>query len=124
MDTTGLSQLEQRRMLELVLREEEEWQQLVMYRRDTRFAVDIETGDVKLQLDQTVIDMLHLPMRTNEKVLNLLYEEILNGKTKNEANGPRKGAKKRRRLWEMQRSGNQLQKCLSMISVCLTYSVG
>jgi len=98
MDTTGLSQLEQRRMLELVLREEEEWQQMVMYRRDTRFVVDIETGDVKLQLDQTVIDMLHLPMRTNEKVLNLLYEEILNGKTKNEANGPRKGAKKKKEV--------------------------
>ena len=95
MDTTGLSHLQQRRKLELVLREEEEWQQMVMYRRDTRFAVDIETGDVKLQLDRTVIDMLHLPMRTNEKVLNLLYEEILNGKTKNEANGPRKGAKKK-----------------------------
>ena len=69
MDTTGLSHLQQRRNLELVLREEEEWQQMVMYRRDTRFAADIETGDVKLQLDRTVIDMLHLPMRTHEKVL-------------------------------------------------------
>ena len=76
MDTTGLSHLQQRRNLELVLREEEEWQQMVMYRRDTRFAVDIETGDVKLQLDRTVIDMLHLPMRTNEKVLNLLANNL------------------------------------------------
>ena len=55
MDTTGLSQLEKREKLELVLREEEEWQEMVMYRRDTRFAVDAATGDVKLQLDRTVI---------------------------------------------------------------------
>ena len=44
LDTTGLSQFEQRKMLELVLREEEEWQQMVMYRRDTRFAVAPATG--------------------------------------------------------------------------------
>ena len=110
MDTTGLSHLEQRRKLELVLREEEEWLQMVMYRRDTRFAVDIETGDVKLQLDRTVIDMLHLPMRTNEKVLDLLYEEILNGKTKNEANGPRKGAKKKKEVVGDAAVGQQVAK--------------
>ena len=63
----GLSNSEQRRMLELVLREEEEWQQMALYRRDTRFTVDRATGDVKLQLDRTVVDMLHCPMRTNEK---------------------------------------------------------
>ncbi len=78
--------------------EEEEWQQMVMYRRDTRFAIDASTGDFKLQLDRTVIDMLHCPMRANEKVLNLLYEEILNGKTKNEVNGPRRGGKKKKQV--------------------------
>ena len=96
LDSYGLSNLEKRRKLELVLREEEEWQQMVMYRRDTRFAVDNATGDVKLQLDRTVVDMLHCPMRTNEKVLNLLYDEILNGKTKNEVNGPRRGVKRKK----------------------------
>ncbi len=69
LDTTGLSQFEQRKMLEMVLREEEEWQQMVMYRRDTRFAVDPATGDMKLQMDRTVIDMLHLPMRTKRIVV-------------------------------------------------------
>ncbi len=59
LDVTGLSPLEKRQKLELVLREEEEWQQMVMYRRDTRSAVGVGTGDVKLQLDRTVIDMLH-----------------------------------------------------------------
>ena len=98
LDSNAMSTLEKRQMLEQVLREEEEWQQMVMYRRDTRFAIDASTGDFKLQLDRTVIDMLHCPMRTNEKVLNLLYEEILNGKTKNEVNGPRRGGKKKKQV--------------------------
>ncbi len=72
-----------------------------MYRRDTRFTCDESQEDMKLQLDRTVVDMLHCLMRTSEKVLNLLYEEILNGKTKNELNGPRRGAKKKKQVeWD------------------------
>ena len=97
-------------MLELVLREEEEWQQMVLYRRDTRFTVDRATGDVKLQLDRTVVDMLHCPMRTNEKVLNLLYDEILNGKTKNEVNGPRRGVKRKKQVLGDSAVGQQVAK--------------
>jgi hypothetical protein len=73
-----------------------------MYQRDTRFTCDEAQEDMKLQLDRTVVDMLHCPMRTNEKVLNLLYEKILNGKTKNELNAPRRGDKKKKwgtQLW-------------------------
>ena len=88
----GLADLEKRHRLEMILREEEEWQQMVMYRRDTRFSTDASTTNVKLRLDRTVVDMLHCPMRTNEKVLNLLYDEILNGKTKNAVNGYVAGA--------------------------------
>ena len=110
LNSYGLSNLEKRRKLELVLREEEEWQQMVMYRRDTRFAVDNATGDVKLQLDRTVVDMLHCPMRTNEKVLNLLYDEILNGKTKNEVNGPRRGVKRKKQVLGDAAVGQQVAK--------------
>lgn len=78
-----------RRKLELMLREEEEWHQLVMYRRDNRFARVDGEYDHKLQLDRTILDMLHCPMRMHEKVLNLLYSEILNGKTKHEVNRSR-----------------------------------
>ncbi len=81
-----------------------------MYRRDARFAVDESTGDFKLQLDRTVIDMLHCPMRTNEKVLNLLYDEILNGKTKNEVNGPRRGGKKKKQVLGDAAVGQQVAK--------------
>jgi hypothetical protein len=81
----------------MILREEEEWQQMVMYRRDTRFSTDESTTNMTLRLDRTVVDMLHCPMRTNEKVLNLLYDEILNGKTKNEVNGRRRGSTKRKK---------------------------
>jgi hypothetical protein len=110
LDSYGLSNLEKRRMLELVLREEEEWQQMVIYRRDTRFTVDTATGDVKLQLDRTVIDILHCPMRTNEKVLNLLKEEILNGKTKNEVNGTRRGVKRKKQVLGDAAVGQQIAK--------------
>ena len=93
-----LSDKGKRDILELVLREEEEWQQMVMYRRDQRFRGVAETPDGKLELDRVVLDMLHCPMRMHEKVLNLLYAEILNGKTKNEANGPRKASKRKKKV--------------------------
>jgi hypothetical protein len=96
-DCRGFSDLEKRHRLEMILREEEEWQQMVMYRRDTRFSTDASTTNMTLRLDRTVVDMLHCPMRTNEKVLNLLYDEILNGKTKNEVNGRRRGSTKRKK---------------------------
>ena len=102
--------MEKRRRLELVLREEEEWQGMVMYRRDTRFSNVGQTDDMKLQLDRTVVDMLHLPMRTNEKVLNLLYEEILNGKTKNEVNRKRRGPIKKKQVLGDAAVGQQVAK--------------
>jgi hypothetical protein len=37
------------------------------------------------ELHKTVLDMLHCPMRTNEKVLTLLYEEVLQGSHKAQA---------------------------------------
>jgi hypothetical protein len=89
-ETRGLSKLEKRHRLEMILREEEEWQQMVMYRRDTRFVTEELPSNVKQKLERTVVDMLHCAMRTHEKVINLLYDEILNGKTKNEVNGRRR----------------------------------
>lgn len=79
-----------RNKLELMLREEEEWQGMVMYRRDMRFVGVEGEYNHKLKLDRTILDMLHCPMRMHEKVLNLLYNEILNGKTKHEVNRARK----------------------------------
>jgi hypothetical protein len=122
LESYGLSNLAKRRMLELVLREEKEWQQMVIYRRDTRFTVDTATGDVKLQLDRTVVDMLHCPMRTNEKVLNLLYGEILNGKTKNEVSGPHRGVKRKKQVLGDSAVGQQVRKCSSMRTAYRTYT--
>jgi hypothetical protein len=87
---TRMSDAQLRTKLELILREEEEWESMVMYRRDKRF-VDVD-GEYnhKLQLDRTILDMLHAPMRMHEKVLNLLYAEVLNGKTKHEVNNSRR----------------------------------
>ena len=86
---TRMNDQQKRSKLELMLREEEEWEQLVMYRRDTRFAGVSGEYNHKLLLDRTILDMLHCPMRMHEKVLNLLYNEILNGKTKHEVNRAR-----------------------------------
>ncbi len=86
-NTRRVSDEQQHARLELILREEKEWQQLVMYRRDFRFLV--HPGDekfYKLQMKRTIIDMLHCPMRMHEKILTLLYTELLNGHTKTEVN--------------------------------------
>jgi hypothetical protein len=77
-----------RTKLEHILREEEKWQGMSMYCRDKRFTdVAIDTP-----LERTILDMLHCPMRMHEKVLNVLYQEVLNGKTKNEVNGVKRRA--------------------------------
>ena len=61
MEHNGLREAELRHRLEMVLREEEEWAEMVMYRRDTRFSTNDVGEDMKLQLDRTVVDMLHCP---------------------------------------------------------------
>ncbi len=76
---------DKRHTLELLLREEEKILKLQMYVRDDRF-LELE-NDASLcgQLHKIVLDMLHCPMRTNEKVLTLLYEEVLQGAHKAQA---------------------------------------
>ena len=86
---TRMSDQQLRNKLEKMLREEEEWESMVMYRRDTRFADAKGEYNHKLQLDRTILDMLHAPMRMHEKILDLLYAEVLNGKTKHEVNNSR-----------------------------------
>ena len=96
--TFGMSDVEKRKRLELVLREEEEWQRMAVYRRDQRLPREENPDKFTLKVDRTVLDMLHCPMRMHEKVLNLLYAEILNGKTKNETNGSVKGKKRKKEV--------------------------
>ncbi len=72
--------------------------QMTMYRRDTRFSSDASLKRYTLDLERTVLDMLHCPMRMHEKVLNLLYQEILIGKTKNEVNSLRPPNVRKRQL--------------------------
>jgi hypothetical protein len=51
-----MNDVQKRKTMELMLREEEEWEQLVMYRRDTRFAGVEGEYSHKLQLDRTILD--------------------------------------------------------------------
>ncbi len=78
---------QQRHALEMLLREEEEYLKLQMYVRDVRFRNLLNETGHRSELHKTILDMLHCPMRTNEKVLNLLYEEITQGAHKAEAKG-------------------------------------
>ncbi len=56
-----------------------------MYIRDARFRdLLIEDAGHRGELHKTIIDMPHGSMRTNEKVLNLLYEEVIQGAHKAE----------------------------------------
>ena len=86
--TVGMTETEQRHALELLLREEEEYLKLQMYVRDNRFQNLLNENDHRSQLHKTILDMLHCPMRTNEKVLTLLYEEIMNGSHKAQTKEP------------------------------------
>ncbi len=76
---------EKRHTLEQLLREEEEYLKLRMYLRDEIFLELVKDPSHRGQLHKTILDMLHCPMRTNEKVLNLLYELVLQGAHKAQA---------------------------------------
>ena len=81
-----MSEGTQRHALEMLLREEEEYLKLQMYVRDTHFRDLLTESGHRTELHKTIIDVLHCPMRTNEKVLTLLYEEVMQGNHKAETN--------------------------------------
>ena len=58
------------------LKLEEELERLTMYARDTRFDSDVVA--TKLEFGRVILDMLHCPMRMNEKVLFMLYFAAMN----------------------------------------------
>ena len=84
-EETCISEFRERAVLELLLREEEEYLKLQMYVRDNRFRQMRNESGHRSELHKTIIDVLHCPMRTNEKVLNLLYAEITQGVHKAES---------------------------------------
>ena len=56
----GLTHDAMRLKLELILREEEEFEGLNMYRRDKRLRVNVHNGKRKLGVDRIILDMLHI----------------------------------------------------------------
>ncbi len=65
-----------RRLLVERLQVEEEYERLTMYLRDNRF--DPNVMKTKWEPGRVILDMLHSPMRMNEKVLYLLYNAAMN----------------------------------------------
>ncbi len=75
-----------RNTLEMLLREEEEYMKLQPYFRDEHFTLAFQNDpDYHNKMYKTLLDVLHMPMRTNEKVLTLLYEEVMQGAHKAQA---------------------------------------
>jgi hypothetical protein len=60
-----------RQLLVERLKLEEEYERLSLYLQDMRLVNDV--GKTKWELGRVIIDMLHCPMRMNEKVLHMLY---------------------------------------------------
>jgi hypothetical protein len=58
------------------LKLEDEYERLQLYSRDTRF--DLVHIPTKWDLSRVILDMLHCPMRMNEKVLFMLYFAAMN----------------------------------------------
>ncbi len=58
------------------LKLEDEYDRLQLYSRDTRF--DLVHIPTKWDLSRVILDMLHCPMRMNEKVLFMLYFPAMN----------------------------------------------
>ncbi len=63
-------------------REMEEWQAMLIYRRDRRFTDLASDTPHTLESERVIWDILNCTMRMHEKVVNVLYGEIFNGKTK------------------------------------------
>ena len=58
------------------LKLEDEYERLQLYSRDTRF--DLVHIPTKWDLSRVILDMLHCPMRMNEKILFMLYFAAMN----------------------------------------------
>jgi hypothetical protein len=81
-----MTDTEKRHTLEKLLHEEVELMRLQMYFRDEHFTQALENDpDYHNKLNKILLDVLHMPMRTNEKVLTLLYEEVMQGAQKAQA---------------------------------------
>ena len=80
---SNMGEGEQRAVMEVRLRLEDEHKMMKVLRNDKRF--EQQRGDLTDDLDRVIIDTLHAPMRMNEKVLFLLYSKAMDNKTKQNA---------------------------------------
>ena len=71
----GIDETRLRGLLISRLQEEEELERLTLYAQDERFTSDVTK--TKHEVGRVVVDMLHCPMRMNEKILFLLYFAVM-----------------------------------------------
>ena len=63
-----------------ILQLEQEYTKITMYMRDHRFS-PTHPSAIGIPMDRIILCLLHLPMRTHEKVLNLLFSAACEGRT-------------------------------------------
>jgi hypothetical protein len=81
---TGANSHGLRLKLRSILQLEEEYTRMTVHMRDTRFS-DSHPSSLSIPLERLILCVLHLPMRTHEKVLTMLFQQACQNRTSNKS---------------------------------------
>ena len=76
----GMNDLTKRQRMQSILQLEHEFTKMTMYMRDNRFS-PTHPSSLGIPMDRIILCLLHLPMRTHEKVLTLLFHSACEHRT-------------------------------------------
>jgi hypothetical protein len=76
----GLDEIARRLKMQRILQLEHEFTKMKMYMRDQRFSAT-HPSSRSVPMDRIILCLLHLPMRTHEKVLTLLFHSACENRT-------------------------------------------
>jgi hypothetical protein len=76
----GMNEVSKRRRMQSILQLEQEYTKMTMYMRDKRFS-PTHPSSLGIPMDRIILCLLHLPMRTHEKVLTLLFHSACEHRT-------------------------------------------
>ena len=79
-DCKGLDNVSKRHRMQSILQLEQEFTKMTMYMRDKRFSA-LHPSALSIPMDRIILCLLHLPMRTHEKVLTLLFHSACEHRT-------------------------------------------
>ena len=76
----GMNDVRKRQRMQSILQLEQEFTKMTMYMRDKRFS-PTHPSSLGIPMDRIILCLLHLPMRTHEKVLTLLFHSACEHRT-------------------------------------------